>query len=153
MFEPNPDDQLFAEGLSETLKNISYSGHFINPEKPDGAKGQPVNEEEWKAVDELWKSKDPNAVMEFRPNDVAEYHYYQPVYAKESCVGCHRRYGFKGQAGDVMSIVKVVIPDEETQRKLAFNRAFLWSTAIIIVFLAMVAAFVIVPAMWWPSRS
>lgn len=91
-----------------------------------------------------------------------EYHFYQPVYAtKQLCLNCHNtfRAGLSSQLGstgldavsqpapalgDLLAVVKVQIPTQATQRELAVNRAILLATAIITVFMAMVASYVIV---------
>jgi len=144
----DPDEQLFAKQLGEELKNFPYDSRFIRPDDADSPVQtkvlKPADKAEWDAWTRLSQGA-PGDFQELRPQDKPEYHYFQAVRAKnQSCVNCHRRYGFKGGIGDMMSMAKIVIPDEETQNKLSLNRAFLWSTAIIIVFLAMVAAFVIV---------
>ena len=46
--------------------------------------------------------------------------------------------------GDLMAIVKVVMPDGTTRQAINWNRAILIATAIITVFLAMLAAYLIV---------
>jgi signal transduction histidine kinase len=92
---------------------------------------------------------------EFRTADNSEYHYYQPIRAKQNCLVCHEhRGGAVGsgeQAGrerlavnDLMAVVKVVMPDKATQEAINLNRAILLATAIMTVFLAMLAAYAIV---------
>lgn len=93
--------------------------------------------------------------------DQSEYQYYQPIRARESCLLCHRMLGgAKSSAlvlggsqivsppplavGDMMAIVQVTIPNKPTQIALDKNRAFLITTAIITVSLAMLAAYAIV---------
>ena len=147
----NPDEQFFAEQLSESLKSFPYDSRFLikkpaadQHSPPQWDARYPVEEDDYEAVEALWSGQGADH-WEWRPAEKKEYHYFQVVRAKEqSCVNCHQRLGFRAGVGDVMAIAKVVIPDEETQQRLSMNRAFLWSTAIIIVFLAMVAAFVIV---------
>ena len=87
-----------------------------------------------------------------------EYNYYQPVYATaESCFQCHRSNGISGfnlnhpelggpvlEKGGLIGVVKVILPDSETQRAINWNRAILLATAIITVFFAMIAAYIIV---------
>jgi two-component system, NarL family, sensor histidine kinase BarA len=95
---------------------------------------------------------------EFRTADNSEYHYYQPVRARQSCLICHEYKGLTAQQatvaadtdrqklaeGDLMAVVKVVMPDSSTQKAINWNRAILLATAIMTVFLAMLAAYVIV---------
>lgn len=81
-------------------------------------------------------------------------HYYQPVYWKESCSRCH--LGFEGvdaffgadrvldQGRLPFRVVKVVIPDRETQQAITWNRALLAAIGILTVFLAVVILYVIV---------
>ena len=99
---------------------------------------------------------------EFRTADNAEYHYYQPIRWRSSCAGCHKYLGMIGDAtatpdtepagtprtllanNDLMAVVKVVMPDSATRKAINWNRAILAATAIITVFLAMLAAYAIV---------
>ncbi len=81
-------------------------------------------------------------------------HYYQPVYWKESCGRCH--LGFEGvdafsradmpldQGKLPFRVVKVIIPDRETQEAITWNRALLTAIGILTVFLAMVILYVII---------
>jgi len=111
------------------------------PENPVGVDGKPVPE-----------------YREFRTEDASEYHYYQPVRARQSCLVCHQVRGLIGDppAGhdetlhprqaenDLMAVVKVVMPDSATRKAINWNRAILLATAIITVFLAMLVAYAIV---------
>jgi two-component system sensor histidine kinase BarA len=95
---------------------------------------------------------------EFRTADNSEYHYYQPVRAKQSCLICHEYKGLTAEQAaaapaearhklaedDLMAVVKVVMPDSATQKAINWNRAILLATAIMTVFLAMLAAYAIV---------
>jgi two-component system, NarL family, sensor histidine kinase BarA len=92
---------------------------------------------------------------EFRTEDASEYHYYQPVRARKSCLVCHEYRGSAAGAagegdtprlaeGDLMAVVKVVMPDAATRKAINWNRAILLATAIITVFLAMLVAYAIV---------
>ena len=95
---------------------------------------------------------------EFRTADNSEYHYYQPVRARQSCLICHEYKGLTAKQatvaadtdrqklaeGDLMAVVKVVMPDSSTQKAINWNRAILLATAIMTVFLAMLAAYAIV---------
>jgi two-component system sensor histidine kinase BarA len=103
--------------------------------------------------------RQPGEYREFRTADNSEYHYYQPVRARKSCLICHEYRGSTGAAvadgepaparpllaeNDLMAVVKVVMPDMATQKAINWNRAILLATAIITVFLAMLAAYAIV---------
>jgi two-component system, NarL family, sensor histidine kinase BarA len=83
-------------------------------------------------------------------------HYYQPVYWKNSCLRCHG--GFEGvNASDradaavpldkgtyPFRVVRVIIPDRETQQARTWTRALLFAIGIFTVFLAMVILYVII---------
>ncbi len=95
-----------------------------------------------------------------------EYQYYQPIYADAPvCVTCHNALNSTslsamqgGMAlagsevsagrslieGDLMAVARVTISNERTQHALYVNRAILLTLAIVTVFLAMVASYVIV---------
>jgi len=95
---------------------------------------------------------------EFRTKDNSEYHYYQPVRARKSCLICHEYKTAVGETvasteggplrplaeNELMAVVKVVMPDAATQKAINWNRAILLATAIITVFLAMLVAYAIV---------
>jgi two-component system sensor histidine kinase BarA len=94
---------------------------------------------------------------EFRTEDNSEYHYYQPIRWKSSCKVCHEYRGVIGEAApgtaadhpryaenDLMAVAKVVMPDAVTRKAINRNRAILLATAIMTVFLAMLAAYAIV---------
>jgi len=92
---------------------------------------------------------------EFRLPDQGKYFYYQTVRAKESCLRCHDVRPAPGvptdgvppvgvAVGDLMAVVRVVMPDGLTKKAINWNRAILLATAIMTVFLAMLAAYLIV---------
>ena len=105
-------------------------------------------------------------IAEFRErrrivDDKAVYEYYQPVRAKKgACINCHTSLATTPigstpvmvpgagpnllYEGDLLGVVKVTIPDQETQASLDKNKALLLASAIITVALAMIALYVIV---------
>jgi two-component system sensor histidine kinase BarA len=76
------------------------------------------------------------------------YQYYEPVYAKASCLVCHiegiRAHWPKLEIGDLMGIVRVETDAEKIRAEQRNNIAWLLVTAIVTVFLAMVALYLIV---------
>ncbi len=105
-----------------------------------------------------FRSNNEDLMRDSRDAARQEYNYYQPVYATaESCFQCHRSNGISGfnlnnpelggpvlEKGGLIGVVKVILPDSETQRAINWNRAILLATAIITVFFAMIAAYIIV---------
>jgi two-component system sensor histidine kinase BarA len=104
----------------------------------------PVNHLRWQQVTENSEDED------------GEYHYYQPIYWKESCNRCHSRL----LGGDALSatdtplemeasqlpfrVVKVILPVRDTQREINWARAILLAAGILTVSVAMIALYVIV---------
>jgi signal transduction histidine kinase len=76
------------------------------------------------------------------------YQYYQPIYAKESCIACHRSMGAVKnphlQAGDLMAVARVTIDDQDTVDAVAKNRALLWTAAVAVGFLSMLSLWAVV---------
>jgi two-component system sensor histidine kinase BarA len=75
------------------------------------------------------------------------YIYYQPIFASDNCAACHKVMAYMNpnlESGDLMAVMAVEFSDEETQDALSRNRAILYATAIIAVFLAMIALYVVV---------
>ncbi|MFM8734446.1 MAG: ATP-binding protein [Pirellulales bacterium] len=150
------------ETLGRTLQSQPYSWRLLDPDAtPDERAG-------YKRLDSAvldYFREQPQAVSptgetqaeyrEFRTEDASEYHYYQPVRARKSCLVCHEYRGSAaGSAeasdrprlaeGDLMAVVKVVMPDAATRKAINWNRAILLATAIMTVFLAMLVAYAIV---------
>ncbi len=87
-----------------------------------------------------------------------EYKYFQPIYAgsDSACCGCHNGYGQGAissagmpskpslHEGDLTAVTMITIPDSGTQEAINVNRAIFLATAIVTVFLAMIASYVIV---------
>ena len=96
-----------------------------------------------------------------------EYEYFRPIYAQESCLGCHASppggsgiaAGGPGvpfaqwpakpdpegwQAGDLMAIAKVTVSNQSTLGKLYRNWGMLWTVAISTIFLGLLTAYAII---------
>ncbi len=149
------------ESLGKILQSERYDWKLLDPESP--ADERAAYNRLDAAVLDYFRSQPPPAVMEkgaefreFRTEDNAEYHYYQPIRARKSCLICHESRGVatgtgatppSGAAyaeGDLMAVVKVVMPNATTRKAINWNRAILLATAIMTVFLAMLAAYAIV---------
>jgi two-component system, NarL family, sensor histidine kinase BarA len=150
------------ETLGRTLQSQPYSWRLLDPD------ATPEERASYKRLDsavlDYFRDRPPPAVgagepaaeyREFRTEDASEYHYYQPVRARKSCLVCHEYRGSAAGAageggvprlaeGDLMAVVKVVMPDAATRKAINWNRAILLATAIITVFLAMLVAYAIV---------
>lgn len=145
--EVNPPARDLSRWLSKDLNNQEFSWSLVQPQ-PEGDKSH--DQFEWQILKEFQsqprREADEAAGPEFRDRRLvhrAEYQYYQPVRAKPgACIECHNVLrGAAGlpewKVGDLMAVVKVVLPDKENIDDLARNRAMLLTTASITVVLAM----------------
>jgi signal transduction histidine kinase len=155
--------QELIQELSKTWQMNKFEKNFIRPDKVEKGE-QPVDDWERAFLAEAAQGPPPDAaqasitnkpgtdmekpvVKKDRFSDGNQfYEYYQAIYAAPSCVGCHRVRDVTRELydGDLMAVAKVRISNGPTQANLNLNRAFLLSSAIVTVFLAMVASWVIV---------
>ncbi len=154
--------------ISKDLRTKKYEWRFIRPNGSERAY-TPRDDFEWKLLERFQKNRPKSSPdsgnLEFEERlseNNEEYIYYEPVRAEESCLlVCHRAPlggsgvdltgtglalgGVTAQApGDLLAIVKVIIPNGPTEHELNINRAILLATAIITVLLAMIASYLIV---------
>jgi len=101
-----------------------------------------------------------------------KYFYYKPIWGNVAdqggCIFCHQTRELSGlvmnakekgvslaeaglppgakqlELGDLIGVVKIAVNDDKTQKAISWNRAIYLATAIVTVFLAMLAAYVIV---------
>jgi two-component system sensor histidine kinase BarA len=158
-----------VEQWAQKMKAQNYDYKFINPNKLDektDANDLWVLEQFPRSVaietpeenKEVTLDADVPPIAHTTP-DGEWYHYYQPVYyVDQKCVDCHyaiqeARLGSAGltartdsdpKLGDMISVVKIVIPFDSTKNALNENRAIFIATGIVTVFLAMIASYVIV---------
>jgi two-component system sensor histidine kinase BarA len=155
--------------FSEDLEQQDYDYRFIGLTSAPAIE-KPENAFEKRLIEHFMNSQPVDGEPEYADRfsaDGSEYHYYQPIRVQDSCtIVCHRpgtgaaggdpatsvaslgslgvSYGRPPKPGDLISVARVDIPNDPTRVDLAKNRAILLSTAIITVFLAMVASYVIV---------
>lgn len=167
--ETNKDFRDVVLKLTKSLSKEKYGWTFLKP-KIENSVNTPKDEFEWAVMDRFNKPQtkrpdgvEPDEFAQRLVDDKNEYQYYQPVYAEKSCLLCHHivdggfdtsgtgvslggtvMHGTSLAEGDLIAIVKVMIPNGPTQHMLTWNRAILLATAIITMFLAMLASYVIV---------
>jgi signal transduction histidine kinase len=154
------------EGLSKLLQTERYEWRLLDPDatpderaayqRLDAAVLDYFAERGAPEATAAAAAAPPVEYREFRTADSSEYHYYQPIHARKSCLVCHEYHGAAGAAaagdperrrlaeGELMAVVKVVMPDAATRKAINWNRAILLATAIMTVFLAMLVAYAIV---------
>jgi two-component system sensor histidine kinase BarA len=94
--------------------------------------------------------------VERRPEEgTGEYHYFEPVHFKKTCLSCHTSELDIGtfSASDIgvsygseppLLAVKVILPYKNTADAISKSRAILIAVAILTVFIAMIALYLIV---------
>lgn len=156
-----PEDDFERDLLELFLKQegpVSLDRQQHGEQQPEeAASGQGKSEEE--------KQQPTQKVLyveRFTP-DRQKYLYYEPIYARDSCLAaCHQPLdpgagvaptgstlsalgnSTAQRKGDLMAVMKITIPNTETQAAMHRNRAILLATAFVTVFLAMLASYVII---------
>jgi two-component system, NarL family, sensor histidine kinase BarA len=162
VFGTDLSSQLSNRDLVQSLLDRKFAWMVFLPENDAGI-GKPRDPQEWimmeewtdigqelKSDDEIAQRKIETELWKERPPDQeSTYRYYQPIFAKESCVVCHRdpipRVGWPDlKVGQLLGMVCVEFNVEETLDAQAWNRALFLVAAIVTVFLSMVALYVIV---------
>jgi len=165
-FETSVDFQPVVNQMTEALKTQEYECIFLGPENVS-LREKPGDDFDWKVLDQFMNVDEstPEFVERLTSGNDESYHYYQPIYVQEDCAMlCHRAVlnepgvnsgftamgaaGLSSEAplavGDLMAVARISIPNGPTQKALNVNKAILLATAIITVFLAMIASYVIV---------
>jgi signal transduction histidine kinase len=163
--ETNEGFKKIIPQFSEDLEQQDFTFGFVGLTSAPLVE-QPRDAFERRLVERFMKDHDLPYDDRFSP-DGSVYQYYQPIRVEDNCtVSCHRpavsavggdpgasvaglgslgvSYGRPPRPGDLISVARVDIPNGPTQVDLNKNRAILLSTAIVTVFLAMVASYVIV---------
>ena len=147
--------------LDEGLRSRAYRWEFLGPSVD--ASPVPLDPQERAWMEEFMRRPDSTTGTDevARPkgherrefvNGEAEYQFYLPIRAKNNnCAVCHSSLGVgitgipnEIEVGDLISVVKISIPDGETQASLTWNHAFLLGTALITVCMAIGASYLIV---------
>ncbi len=157
------------DDLEKGLARREYRWEFLRPVQE--GRNMPRDNFEWEVVKQFPQSVHPDdgkpatrewltqlATGEFRErrevvNKKPEYQFYAPVrITSTSCISCHEGLNVNLQVagappqeiGDLVCVVKVCLPDAKLRKDLSWNNALLLATAIITVFLAISASYLIV---------
>ncbi|HJT33978.1 MAG TPA: ATP-binding protein [Pirellulales bacterium] len=157
---PDPAWKKTIDDLSDGVRGKDYDWSFLRPpdafdpkERSDGGGSEvvkPTDPFEVAVVEKfLNQPSEGEDVREFIPrsmNNGAQYIYYRPSYAQAWCVGCHAPVTgpITLAEGDLIAVIKVTISNADTLREQAYNRAYLWTGAIGITFLAVLMVYLIV---------
>ena len=161
----------YLHSLTQDLSDRKFKWRFIG--RPDDSENRkypsrlPYDEFERTLLSDYLHNPPQADEDEERDRLVAdgeEYQYYKPVRVKQLCWTCHRTVGAWGgldptmatgelggmpspphlEVGDLLAVIQVSIPNGRTQAAVNKYWGLLLAVAIITVFLAMVASYVIV---------
>ena len=153
------DENLVAlvDDLKEGLESREYRWEFISPVE-EGP--QAPSRDEFGVLQKfnLTERPTPGASVgdEYEERrvmvgDTPHYQFYTPIRVmNKRCLVCHASLpsGVGGMppqdVGDLVSVLKLSMPDRKTQTALTWNNAILLGTAIITAFLAVMASYLIV---------
>jgi len=156
-WETNPQFSGMIQSVGREFQSEPYDWQILDPRAgPEERHAEGYSRLDEAVLDYFGDhSSAAGEYREFRLPDQGKYFYYQTVRAKESCLRCHDVRPAPGvptdgvppvgvAVGDLMAVVRVVMPDGLTKKAINWNRAILLATAIMTVFLAMLAAYLIV---------
>lgn len=142
-----PQDELEVELLSrwKYLEEVVEEVEGVAPALPEWSEEVTPNTPE-NSNEKSAPPLTPPPYFQRHLPELHEYQYYQPIYAKKTCVFCHSQIESNPDLleGDLLRIIQVRTPDFESIKAQNQNRALLLTIAIITVFLAMIALYVIV---------
>ncbi|QDU88089.1 Autoinducer 2 sensor kinase/phosphatase LuxQ [Pirellulimonas nuda] len=135
--------------------------YAIYPPNDNGVQKNPPTNAEEEEILRYFLANPPQAAegdsadKKFREQSVLDadghwtYRYYQPLYAKRGCVGCHQVAGAGSPRtnlaeNDLLAVARVEIDQQGTRRDLAKDNAFLCAMAVTIGFLSMFLLYFII---------
>ncbi len=165
-------DDVYYPGMAELLTKQPYEYQVLIPQLPGNVVEEenipnPNDKFEVELLERFsqpLEDADPDKIeFDEHPHPPpGKYQYYQAIRSKPGCTTvCHMPppsgtitvnpgttpvFGKSAatKPGDLLAVIKITIPNGPMQKALHENRAFLIATAMITVFLAMVASYVIV---------
>jgi len=143
----NQSGKQMIEDLSHAAKSEDfrdYSWLLMSPDPAADPKMRPLDQEGAEARQAILGGEKEVIHID---HDTGEYRYYSEIRAQQSCLACHNRDKApedQVKLDDLIGIVKITVPLEQTEKALAWNSAILLATAIVTAFLAMLAAYAIV---------
>jgi signal transduction histidine kinase len=151
------DQKDLVTDLESGLKSQDYDWKFLHlveegPSAPSPADMEVLKKFNLSSRPESQANLDEEyADVRVGGGDSPEYIFYKPIRASnKQCIICHAsmNIGWAGippqDVGDLVSVLKLRMPDKKTQTALTWNNAILLGTAIITAFLAVMASYLIV---------
>jgi two-component system, NarL family, sensor histidine kinase BarA len=161
-----PEEQRINDDLADLIRSRNFNWAILYADNPDGL-NKPTErfEYDWMAdweklgktlttdgaIDEAADDPEQELGREKPGSDPERYVYYQPVFAKNDCIVCHRvkssrikPYRPDWKVGDLMAVVRVEMDTKDARDLQAANRAWLWVLGIVTVFLSVLAMWFII---------
>lgn len=161
----DPQERRTNDDLIELFRVREFRSEVIHP-KNDDQIGQPATQFEWDLLDEWTRAgaalksdeeierayQDTEELFgrEGPGDDPSIYFYYQPVFAKDGCLNCHKYLAVEGlpvwpdlEIGDLLAIFRVRM-SSDTQHAQSWNKSLLAALGVATAFLAMSAMYIVV---------
>lgn len=161
----DPAEQELNEKLIELIRSHEFNWQVLHP-RNNKRIGEPADNFEWDLMDgwqKFGRTLDSDAAVEQAfteqgdelgsdraGEDDLRYRYYQPVFAKQDCLTCHKAplenvpHWPDLQVGDLLAIVRVEMDTTATRQEQSRIRSLLMLLGVVTVFLSMAALYVIV---------
>ncbi len=145
----NPDGINRPQGDDEKKLLATYLQHVLPPEQSRDM----ASEDEVVVPTAVDVDSDDFLPKDVKPWDRVDkangtYQYYYPIYARASCVGCHKYFGYSARKnlkeGELLAIMRISFDHGPTASKLARGEAILWTAAIVTGFLSMLMLWAVV---------
>ncbi len=155
--EQQDGQKALVDDLNNGLKSRDYDWEFIRlveegPNAPSAADMEVLKKFNLSSRPESQEDLDLEyADIRFGGGESPEYIFYKPIrITNKQCIICHTALNIgvadmaPQEIGDLVSVLKLRMPDKKTQTALTWNNAILLGTAIITAFLAVMASYLIV---------
>ena len=153
-----PEVKTLVQDLSTSLSTRNYPWCILSPAENDTPAHRPRDEVDagmlrsYAAMHPDPSAPDPPGAGQYLPGS-KEYRYYQPIWAQQSCLSCHRS-GLSSdtlsvpdvdptrgvlRVGDLLGVVAITMTNEPSRYPLHVNRAMLLWTVVVTLLLISIA--------------
>ena len=166
VFVTDPVERETNNSLIDTLRGQEFRWQVLHPENPRNI-GAPADSFEhelmarWskvgetldtdEAIDSAFQARSDELSNGRPAEDDARYKYYQPMFAKEACITCHKApladdlpHFPQLQVGDLLAIIRVEMGTDTIKTKRSQLKSYIILLGVVTVFLSMAALYIIV---------
>jgi len=163
--EVKPEVKTLIQDLSTSLSTRNYPWCILSPAENDTPAHRSRDEFDagmlrfYSSMHIAPNAPDPPGAGQYLPGN-KEYRYYQPIWAQQSCLSCHRSAlssetlwvpdadPARGvlRVGDLLGVVAITMTNEPSQYPLHVNRAMLLWTVVVTLVLITIATSLILRA-------